>query len=132
LRQIDLNEKVGISRASVVILNWTLQFVRPLNRTRLIAQIFNGLMNGGCLMIIEKIVSNDSFLSKLYVECHHAFKRRNGYSDLEIAKKRDALEDVLIPFRLEENMALLQEAGFSPIDVFFRWYNFAGVVAIKR
>ncbi len=132
LRSADLNSEIEISRASVVILNWTLQFVGPRNRTRLIRQIFDGLTNEGCLIIVEKIAATDSFLNALYIEFHHALKRRHGYSDLEIARKREALDNVLIPFRIEETIALLQAAGFSIIDVFFRWFNFAGLIAIKR
>jgi tRNA (cmo5U34)-methyltransferase len=132
LKNADLNRKVEFSRASVVILNWTLQFVQPPNRTRLLRRIFDGLLEGGCLVIMEKISPNDSSLSRLYVEFHHAFKRRHGYSNLEIAQKREALEKVLIPLRIEDNIALLEKVGFSLIDVFFRWYNFAGLIAIKR
>lgn len=132
LRKGDLNDEIEISRASVVILNWTLQFVRPSNRMRLMRRIFDGLLNEGCLIVNEKIRPNDARLERLFVEFHHAFKRRHGYSDLEIAKKRDALEDVLIPFRLEDNIALLRGAGFSVVEVYFRWYNFAGLLAIKR
>lgn len=132
LRQADLNEMREFSPASVIILNWTLQFVQPSNRTRLLRSIYAGLQDGGCLVIVEKILPNDSFLSELYIEFHHAFKRRNGYSDLEIAQKRESLEQVLVPLRIEDNIALLRQTGFSVIDVFFRWYNFAGLIAIKK
>jgi tRNA (cmo5U34)-methyltransferase len=132
LEHADLNGRVEFSRASIVILNWTLQFVQPANRMPLLHKIFAGLLDGGCFVIMEKILPGDPFLSNLYIECHHAFKRRNGYSRLEIAQKRESLEKVLIPLRIEDNIALLQQAGFSLIDVFFRWYNFAGLIAIKR
>lgn len=132
LENADLNEKIEISRASVIILNWTLQFVQPPNRIRLLRTILDGLLNDGCLIILEKVLPSDASLTKLYTNLHHAFKRRNGYSDLEVAQKREALEEVLIPLRIEDNMALLQESGFSLVDIFFRWYNFAGLIAIKR
>ena len=132
LENVDLNGTIEFSQASVIILNWTLQFVEPPNRIRLLGSIFTGLLDGGCLVVMEKIFPNDASLTKLYTDFHHAFKRRNGYSDLEIAKKREALENVLIPLRIEDNIALLQQAGFSLVDIFFRWYNFAGLIAIKR
>lgn len=132
LKNADLNERMEFAQASVVILNWTLQFVEPRNRLRLLRNIVDSLLDGGCLIIVEKILPNDSSLSRLYIEFHHAFKRRNGYSDLEIARKRESLEKVLIPLCMEDNLTLLREAGFSLIDVFFRWYNFAGLVAIKQ
>lgn len=128
----DLNEKIEISQASVIILNWTLQFVQPPNRIRLLRTILDGLLTDGCLVILEKILPSDASLTELYTDFHHAFKRRNEYSDLEIAQKRESLEKVLIPLRIEDNIALLQQAGFPLVDVFFRWYNFAGLIAIKR
>lgn len=132
LKKADLDGALDISRASVVILNWTLQFVEPANRPGLLRGIFDGLADGGCLIIVEKILPDDLNLQELYTRFHHAFKRRNSYSDLEIAQKREALEKVLIPIRIEENIALVRQAGFPLIDVFFRWYNFAGLMAIKR
>jgi tRNA (cmo5U34)-methyltransferase len=132
LENADLNERTEFSLASVIILNWTLQFVQPPNRVRLLRGIFAGLLNGGCLIILEKILPSDVSLSKLYTGFHHAFKRRNEYSDLEISQKRESLEKVLTPFRIEDNIALLQQVGFPLIDIFFRWYNFAGLIAIKR
>lgn len=130
-RRIDLNGEVDISRASVVILNWTLQFVRPSNRARLLRRIREGLLDGGCLIVAEKVRPDDSHLEKLFGKFYHALKRRNGYSVLEIARKREALENVLHPFRLEDNIALLHDAGFAVVEVFFRWYNFAGLLAIR-
>jgi tRNA (cmo5U34)-methyltransferase len=131
LRKIDLNGEVEISRASAVILNWTLQFIRPLNRARLLRRIREGLLDGGCLIVTEKVRPNDPALEKLFGEFYHALKRRNGYSLLEIARKREALEKVLRPLRLEDNIALLHDAGFPAAEVFFRWYNFAGLLAIR-
>jgi tRNA (cmo5U34)-methyltransferase len=120
-----------IQNASVVILNLTLQFVRPLQREKIIQQIANGLNPDGCLIFVEKVLTNNSTINQLYVKFHHDFKRRNGYSDLEIAQKRDALENVLIPYRFEENRALLLNNGFRACENFFCWYNFCGFLAIK-
>jgi tRNA (cmo5U34)-methyltransferase len=80
---------------------------------------------------VEKVLSDDSSLSRLYVDHYHDFKKRQGYDDLEISQKREALENVLIPYRLTENEELLHHAGFRSVDTFFKWYNFAGLVAIK-
>ncbi len=128
----DLNKGIQISNASVVSFILTLQFVRPLNRERVVKQIFDGLNPGGAMIIIEKLTSEDSTINRLFIEHYYEFKRRNGYSELEIANKREALENVLIPYRMDENFELLYGAGFDKVEVFFRWYNFCGIIAKKR
>ena len=77
------------------------------------------------------MTSEDTAFNRLFAQHYYDFKRRNGYSEIEIAQKREALENVLIPYRLEENMQLLKEVGFRSVEVFFRWYNFCGIVAVK-
>ena len=127
----DLNQGVAINDASVVIMNLTLQFVRPLYRQQLIRTIAGGLREQGCLILVEKVIPSASLLNRLFIKYYYAFKQRQGYSQMEIAQKREALENVLVPYRLEENMELLLSSGFSQCDVFFKWYNFCGMIAIK-
>jgi tRNA (cmo5U34)-methyltransferase len=127
----NLDESVRIENASVVILNLTLQFVRPDRREPLLADIAAGIPAGGCLLLVEKVLAADPVLDRLFVRCHHAFKQRQGYSELEIARKREALENVLIPYGVEENRELLLRSGFRAVEVFFRWYNFCGMLAIR-
>jgi tRNA (cmo5U34)-methyltransferase len=129
LRCADLDQGVEISDASVVLLVLTLQFIRPLRREALIRQIRRGLRENGCLILVEKVLGESSTFNRLFIEHYYAMKRRNGYSELEIAQKREALENVLIPYRLEENKELLRGQGFRHVDVFFKWYNFCGIVA---
>jgi tRNA (cmo5U34)-methyltransferase len=109
----------------------TLQFVSPDARLALLTRIRDGLLSGSALILIEKIVIDDRALNDCFVELYLAFKRRNGYSESEIARKRAALEQVLVPGRPDENLALLQAAGFTRTAEFFRWYNFAGWIACK-
>ncbi len=130
-RQADLNEGLQIENASVVILNLTLQFVRPMNREQLLESIVEGLNPGGVLILVEKVLGNDAFLNRLWIKLYYDMKRRNGYTETEIAQKREALENVLIPYRPEENMKILRRAGFDEVDMFFKWYNFAGFLALK-
>ena len=127
----DLNNHVKIDNASVVILNLTLQFVRPLHRASLIKDIYRGLRKRGCLILVEKVLGNNSTFNSMFVKFYHEMKKRNGYSELEIARKREALENVLIPYRLDENKQLLARNGFSNFDEFYKWYNFCGLLAIK-
>jgi tRNA (cmo5U34)-methyltransferase len=131
LHCVDLNEAVRIEDAAVVLLVLTLQFVRPLGREGLLRSICAGLNEGGCLLMVEKVLGTNSTLNRLFIEHYYEMKRRNGYSELEIAQKREALENVLVPYRLDENIELLRRSGFSAVDVYFRWYNFCGLIAVK-
>lgn len=127
----DLHHGLNIDNASVVTMLLTLQFVRPLYREKIMKSIYAGLNDKGCLILIEKLTSEETIFNRLFINHYYDFKRRNGYSDIEIAKKREALENVLIPYRLEENIELLKDAGFKSTEIFFRWYNFCGIIAIK-
>ena len=131
LEQTDIHNKLLIQNASVVTMLLTLQFVRPLYRSRIMEQICQGLNDNGCVILIEKIVTEDSRVNRMFIEHYYDFKRNNGYSETEIAKKRESLENVLVPYRMEENHALLKDAGFTVVEEFFRWYNFTGILAIK-
>ena len=127
----DLNEGCTIENASVVLLNLTLQFVRPLFRDRLVRSICDGLVENGCLILVEKVLGNDSLFNRTFIKFYYDMKRRNHYSDMEIAQKREALENVLIPYRIDENFELLKRNGFGSVDVFYKWYNFAGLIGVK-
>ena len=131
LRQGDLNEGMTFENASVVLLTLTLQFVRPLNRERLIRSIFAGMNDNACLILVEKVLGEDSLFNRMFIKHYYEMKKRNGYSEMEIMQKREALENVLVPYRLEENKQLLRETGFTKIDTFVKWYNFAGMIAVK-
>jgi tRNA (cmo5U34)-methyltransferase len=131
LERADLNSNVHIHDASVAILCLTLQFIRPLNREKLLKQIYDGTLPGGALIVIEKILAEDSPFNRDFIDYYYNFKRRNEYSELEISQKREALENVLIPYKLSENITLLRNAGYNHCEVFFKWYNFAGFIAKK-
>ena len=129
--QADLNEGFPIKNASVVILNLTLQFVRPLHRDMLIRQIVSGLVENGCLILVEKVLGNDSLFNRMFIKLYYDMKKRNGYSEIEISQKREALENVLIPYRVDEDFELLRKNGFQHVDTFFKWYNFCGILGVK-
>ncbi|MBC7945760.1 MAG: carboxy-S-adenosyl-L-methionine synthase CmoA [Burkholderiales bacterium] len=131
LRSLDLNQGIAIDNASVALMVLTLQFIRPLNRDKLIADVYRGLNPDGCLLLIEKVLGEDSLFNRLFIRYYYDLKRRNGYSELEITQKREALENVLIPYKLLENRELLLRTGFRYVEVFFKWYNFCGMVAVK-
>ena len=131
LRVENLNQGIEIENASVVVLCLTLQFVRPLYRERLIADIYRGLRPNGALILVEKVLGEDSLFNRLFIDHYYDYKRRNHYSEMEISQKREALENVLIPYKLGENIELLRNSGFRHQEVFFKWYNFCGLVAVK-
>ncbi|MCB1051278.1 MAG: carboxy-S-adenosyl-L-methionine synthase CmoA [Acidobacteria bacterium] len=119
------------SDAAAVVLDYTLQFVRPLYRPTLLAQIYRDLRPGGVLLLSEKVLEETGFMSRLFQEMYLQFKRRKGYSDLEIAQKRDKLEHVLVPYKVSEQIELLKHAGFEHVEMFFKWHNFASFIAVK-
>ena len=127
----DLNKGVHITNASMVLMVLTLQFIRPLYRDELIGSILCGLNDNGCLILVEKVLGEDSMFNRLFIRYYYDLKKRHGYSELEIAQKREALENVLIPYKLLENRELLLRMGFRYVEVFFKWYNFCGIVAVK-
>lgn len=127
----DLHRDRIVENASVVIMILTLQFIRPLHRTRMIQGLIEGMNEQSCLIIFEKITLDDSLFNRLFIRYYYNMKKRQGYSEVEIARKREALENVLIPYRPEENRELLASAGFTHIEEFFRWYNFSGILAVK-
>lgn len=124
-------QDVIIENASIVVLNFTLQFIPPLERLALIRRIYQGLKPGGILILSEKVAFDEPARQSFHVESHHEFKRANGYSDLEISQKRTALEKVLIPETLVCHQQRLKEAGFAFSDVWFQCFNFTSLVAIK-
>lgn len=131
LERVDLNQGVTLNNASVVVICLTLQFIRPLYREKLLKQIYDQMNDNSCLILIEKVLGEDSLFNRLFIEYYYDFKRRNHYNDMEIAQKREALENVLIPYKLMENRELMLNTGFRYVDTFFKWYNFTGMVAVK-
>jgi tRNA (cmo5U34)-methyltransferase len=130
LRLEDM-QTTELSNASVVVLNFTLQFIPIDERGPLIDRIFAAMKPGGILILSEKIRFEDDHLQQLNTDLHHQFKRGNGYSDLEIAQKRSSLENYLLAETIKNHESRLANAGFGSIDVWFQCFNFASVVAIK-
>lgn len=134
LRHFDLNGELArgrLDRASVVLLCWTLQFVQPVKRDPLIRWIYDALAPQGALIVTEKVLTRDSAINRLFIDFYQDLKRRNRYSEVEIARKREALENVLIPYSLDENIELFRRSGFRTVETFFQWYNFAGFLCVK-
>lgn len=124
--------KEKFPKSACVISNYTLQFIRPLERESLVKKIYDCLERDGIFIFSEKIICENKTLDFKMIEYYLQKKRKNGYSDFEIAKKREALENVLIPYTQEENKKMLKNAGFSHIQMLFCWVNFATFIAIKE
>lgn len=123
--------QVDFEGAEVVILNYTLQFLKVEKRGELLEKIYKALPKGGCLLLSEKIKSPSSLMENCITDLYYDFKRRNGYSELEIAQKREALENVLCPLSPKEQLTMIEQSGFSECEMLFRWYNFASYLAVK-
>lgn len=122
---------INISNTSLVVLNFTLQFLPVDDRAALLKKIVDNMNAGGALVLSEKITFEDKAEAKLNEELHLAFKKANGYSELEIAQKRTAIENVLIPETLSTHLQRLKAAGFSQAQVWFQCMNFVSIIAIK-
>jgi len=127
----DLNSPLTLVQPSVIVMALTLQFINPRHRQTLIKSLHDSLRPNGCLILCEKVVGADATMNRLMSNLYFDFKRRNRYSELEIVQKREALETVLVPYRLDENIRLLHEGGFATVEIFFKWYIFAGLIAVK-
>lgn len=123
--------EIEFEQARGFIANYTLQFIRPPLRLKLLKKIYNALESCGVLIISEKMASTHPILDKQMINYYYAYKAGNGYTKNEITTKREALENVLVPYSLEENITLLKEAGFTQIEVLFKWVNFGTLIAIK-
>ena len=127
----DLSSPFELVKPSIIVMAFTLQFLKPLDRRTLVESVHDSLRRNGCFILTEKVFGTDSSMTRLMSDFYCDFKRRNRYSELEIAQKREALQNVLIPYRLEENIRLLYDCGFPVVEIFFKWFNFAGLIAVK-
>lgn len=123
--------QVKIENASMVILNFTLQFLPPADRLSLLQNIYQGLNQGGVLVLSEKYRFNDNQINELLIDLHHQFKRANGYSELEVSQKRTALENVMRTDPIELQKERLKSIGFSHVEMWFQCFNFGSMIAIK-
>ncbi len=118
-------------RADIFVSNYTLQFIRPLVREELVKKLCLTLKDEGIFIFSEKVISHHPKLNKDLIECYYDFKKEQGYSQYEIMQKREALENILVPYSEDENIKMAKNCGFSHCEVIFRWANFSTFIAIK-
>jgi len=124
-------ENIQFENASLIVLNLTLQFIKPKNRSKLVKRMYDSLLPGGALIISEKIINENEEINKSLISLHESFKRENGYSETEIAQKRKAIEEVLIPESIENHLRRLNDGGFKKPLVQMQCINFASFLAVK-
>ncbi len=122
---------IDIQNASMVVLNFTLQFLPRADRLALLQKIYQGLNPNGILVLSEKFTFENATMNELLIDLHHTFKRANGYSELEVSQKRTALENVMLTDSIETHKKRLQEAGFQQVELWFQCFNFGSMIAIK-
>ncbi|KEY91622.1 tRNA (cmo5U34)-methyltransferase [Candidatus Photodesmus blepharus] len=122
---------IEITNASFVVLNFTLQFLAPEDRYSLLKKIYSGLCFGGMVILSEKYTFEDTVSHGILTELHHNFKRSNGYSELEINQKKSAIKNVMRPDSIQIHKARFKNIGFSSSEVWFQYFNFGSIFAIK-
>jgi len=135
VRYAELNGRpsaFSLRNAGAVTMCWTLMFIRPLQRDKVIRWIYDSLADGGVLIVTEKILTNSGNMNRFFIDLYYEFKKQKSYSETEISRKREALENVLIPYRVEENIDLFRRNGFEIVETFFQWFNFVGFLCVKK
>lgn len=120
-----------LQQSSLVVLNFTLQFAPPATRFQILKRISEALVPGGALILSEKTTSTEPRLNAFFTETHDAFRESNGYSRMEMSRKREALEQVLVPDSAEHHLAQLKAVGLEPVE-WFRCLHFVSWVATKK
>lgn len=128
----DINqEDIHINNASFITSILTMQFISPYKRKEILQKIYNGINEGGSFVIVEKVVGNNVNFDEIFIELYHDFKIKQGFSEKEIFAKSRAIRGIMKPYTIQQNISLLEEVGFNNIDIFFKWCNFVGIIAIK-
>ncbi|WWP00465.1 MAG: carboxy-S-adenosyl-L-methionine synthase CmoA [Candidatus Dasytiphilus stammeri] len=122
---------ISIKNASLVVLNFTLQFIHPNERKNILAKIYNGLNTGGALILSEKFNFTDNKIDQLMLSLHEDFKKSNGYSELEISQKRTMLKNIMLTDTIENYRQKLSDTGFTHAEIWYQYLNFGSFIAIK-
>lgn len=125
------NSDIEIHNASFITSILTLQFIPQRKRKQVIEKAYEGLNKGGALVIVEKIIGNNARFDEMFIELYHDFKLSNGLTEEEVFAKSRAIRGVMSPNTVQENINMLTEVGFKDVDIFFKWCNFVGFIAIK-
>lgn len=122
---------LDIPKSNVVIANYMLQFIRPLNREKFVKKVYDALFEDGFFIFSEKIIYEDKKLDKVMIDLYLDFKKKQGYSEFEISQKREALENILVPYTEKENRQMIENIGFNCVETLIKWGNFTTFLAKK-
>ena len=128
---ITKENDITINNASFITSILTMQFIPQRKRCDVIRKIYNGLNKGGAFIMVEKIIGNNARFDKMFIELYHDMKIHNGFNEQEVIAKSKAIRGVMSPNTVDENINILKEIGFKDVDMFFKWCNFVGFIAIK-
>lgn len=131
IQNYDITKGLPDMKACLVLSILTLQFTPIEYRQKIVQSIYDRLDKGGALILVEKVLGNTNEIDEMFVSEYYRLKSENAYTEEQIAAKRKSLEGVLVPITAEWNEGLLRSAGFSKVDCFWRYLNFAGLVAVK-
>ena len=126
-----LSNDFSIYDSSFITSVLRLQFIPKKDRFKLVKKIYDGLEIGGAFILVEKILVNSSQLNDIFVGCYYDFKKDNGFNEEEILNKSKSLRSVIQPLEEKENTDMLKSVGFEQVEIFFKWFNFIGIIAIK-
>jgi tRNA (cmo5U34)-methyltransferase len=134
MRILDLDLRTGYPdvRAALTLSVLTLQFIPIEHRPRVVQDVFDHTAGGGAFVLVEKVIGESAHLNEVLADVYRDHKRASGYSEAAIDRKRLSLEGVLVPITAAWNEQLLRQAGFSEVECFWRWANFAGWLAVKE
>lgn len=127
----DVTDGFEFKNAGLITSVLTLQFINEDKRQKLINDIYKGLNKGSAFILVEKVIGENARFNEIYIELYHELKLKNGLSPQHVFDKSKAIRGVMKPYTLEENKELLVNAGFNDIDIFFKWNNFVGIIAVK-
>lgn len=131
ISNVDITQNYMFENASLITSILTIQFIQEKHRQNLVNRIYNGLNKGSAFIMVEKVVGSNARFNEIWTELYHELKLKNGLTEQHVFAKSKAIRGVMKPYTVEENLEMLNNAGFKDIDIFFKWNNFVGFVAIK-
>jgi tRNA (cmo5U34)-methyltransferase len=122
---------LDVCNASYITSILMIQFIDPSKRQDVVDKIYKGLNLGGAFLLVEKVIGSTTRFDQMYIELYHEMKLKNGLTIDHVLNKARSLRGVQSPNTIEENISMLNNAGFKEVDIFFKWNNFTGLIATK-
>lgn len=140
-KEVGIDDRVKILEADIntydyepadmVVSYYTIQFVPPRLRQRLINRVYDSLNWGGAFIMFEKVRACDARFQDIMTSLYSDYKLEKGYSAEQIIAKTRSLKGVLEPFSTSGNEELLKRSGFVDYMSVMKYACFEGFIAIK-